>query len=309
MRRMRNTVLLVTSLFFALGCGRTVGSGDAGEDAGEQQNTGGGTGGGSGDVDAGVDAGIDAGWRNPDGGTGYPIKHIIVIVKENHTFDNYFGSFPGAEGTSTYQLSDGGTAMCGRAPDNTLRDMDHSHGAGITDWAGGKMNGWDLVPGTSTRGDNLAYAQYREADIPNYWAYARTFTLGDHFFSQNDRPQLPRSPRGAGGAGRLGQRQPRHHHHPPVLGLRPGLQHAHHRGGSAHLHREARLPLLRHEDRARRAAPGHHLEVLRLQLLRAAGDLDDVQRGPRRSATARSGPTSSAPTTSSATSTRTNCRR
>ena len=30
-----------------------------------------------------------------------PIKHVVVIVKENHTFDNYFGSFPGAEGTTT----------------------------------------------------------------------------------------------------------------------------------------------------------------------------------------------------------------
>src|SRR5665213_2440234 len=30
----------------------------------------------------------------------FPIHHIVVIVKENHTFDNYFGSFPGAEGTT-----------------------------------------------------------------------------------------------------------------------------------------------------------------------------------------------------------------
>jgi phospholipase C len=27
-----------------------------------------------------------------------PIAHVIIIVKENHTFDNYFGTFPGAEG-------------------------------------------------------------------------------------------------------------------------------------------------------------------------------------------------------------------
>jgi len=69
--------------------------------------------------------------------------------------------------------------------------MDHSHGAGITDWAGGAMNGWDKVPGTSTLGDNLAYKQYHEDDIPNYWAYARTFTLADHFFSQMIGPSFP----------------------------------------------------------------------------------------------------------------------
>src|SRR5487761_1456105 len=27
-----------------------------------------------------------------------PIKHVIEIMVENHTFDNLFGSFPGADG-------------------------------------------------------------------------------------------------------------------------------------------------------------------------------------------------------------------
>src|SRR5438477_5199788 len=27
-----------------------------------------------------------------------PLKHIIFIVQENHTFDNYFGTYPGANG-------------------------------------------------------------------------------------------------------------------------------------------------------------------------------------------------------------------
>jgi len=26
------------------------------------------------------------------------IEHVVIIVKENHTFDNYLGSFPGADG-------------------------------------------------------------------------------------------------------------------------------------------------------------------------------------------------------------------
>ena len=29
-----------------------------------------------------------------------PIKHVVLIIKENHTFDNYFGTFPGANGTA-----------------------------------------------------------------------------------------------------------------------------------------------------------------------------------------------------------------
>jgi phospholipase C len=145
----------------------------------------------AGSPDAGDGGEADAG--APDGGlsSGYPIHHVIVIVKENHTFDNYFGSFPGAEGTSSYRLSDGGTGTCGHAPQNTPRDLNHSHVAALSDWNGGAMNGWDRVAGSSSNGDALAYAQYTEADIPNYWAYARAFTLGDHFFAGMLGPSFP----------------------------------------------------------------------------------------------------------------------
>lgn len=120
-----------------------------------------------------------------------PIKHVVVIVKENHTFDNYFGSFPGAEGTTTCKRSNGQTFPCPHAPDRTPRDLDHSHEPGLQDWNGGKMDGWDLTAGTSVNGDDLGYAQYHEEDIPNYWAYARNFTLGDHFFSEMIGPSFP----------------------------------------------------------------------------------------------------------------------
>ena len=127
----------------------------------------------------------------PAGPTTTPIKHVIVIVKENHTFDNYFGSFPGALGATTAQLSDGGTVTRPRAPDVTPRDLCHEHTCALQDWADGGMNGWDLTSGSTTNGDNLAYAQYQEADIPNYWAYAKAFTLGDHFFANVLGPSFP----------------------------------------------------------------------------------------------------------------------
>ncbi|HEY2510785.1 MAG TPA: alkaline phosphatase family protein [Polyangiaceae bacterium] len=127
----------------------------------------------------------------PIGPLSTPIKHVIVIVKENHTFDNYFGSFPGAEGTSTAPLSDGGVIQVPRAPDKTPRDMCHEHPCALNDWADGGMNGWDTTTGSTQNGDNLAYGQYQEADIPNYWQYARTFTLGDHFFANVLGPSFP----------------------------------------------------------------------------------------------------------------------
>jgi phospholipase C len=149
----------------------------------------------AGSTDAGaMDAGtMDAGVLPDAGGYNfpYPIHHVIVVVKENHTFDNYFGTFPGAEGTTTFKLSDGGSGQCPHAPNSTPRDLDHDHDPGLVDWNQGAMNGWDRVSGSSNNGDNLAYAQYQEADIPNYWQYARTYTLADHFFSEDIGPSFP----------------------------------------------------------------------------------------------------------------------
>ena len=121
-----------------------------------------------------------------------PFKHVVVVVKENHTFDNYFGTFPGAEGTTMCKKSDGTSFACPHAPNFTSHDISHAHEAGIVDYNNGKMDGWDL-PGSSngTNTDNLAYAQYHEEDIPNYWQYAKHFTLADHFFSEMIGPSFP----------------------------------------------------------------------------------------------------------------------
>ena len=54
-----------------------------------------------------------------------PIKHVVVIVKENHTFDNYFGSFPGADGIAQIQTPHG-TITPPHAPDRTPRDLCHA---------------------------------------------------------------------------------------------------------------------------------------------------------------------------------------
>ena len=135
------------------------------------------------------DAGADA---QDDGAINYttPIRHVIVILKENHTFDNYFGTFPGAEGTTTCKTSTG-TIACPHAPDVTTRDLCHAHSCALAEWDNGQMDGWDTGDVENTAHDTLDYAQYQESDIPNYWKYARTFTLGDHFFSNVLGPSFP----------------------------------------------------------------------------------------------------------------------
>jgi phospholipase C len=84
-----------------------------------------------------------------------PIKHVVIIVKENHTFDNYFGTFPGANGQSVKHAGD------------LIRDPPHDHRAWL------KRNS----PQGAVR------LQYTQNDIPAYWAYAQKYTLCENYFT------------------------------------------------------------------------------------------------------------------------------
>lgn len=119
------------------------------------------------------------------------IEHIVFIVKENRTFDNYFGTFSGAEGATSGTISTAEVIPLGRTPDRTPRDISHSFNAAVTAIDGGAMDQFDLIPGGNVDGDFLAYTQHLEEDLPNYFAYARSFVLADHMFSSLTGPSFP----------------------------------------------------------------------------------------------------------------------
>jgi phospholipase C len=120
-----------------------------------------------------------------------PIQHIVFIVKENRSFDQYFGQFPGANGATTGVISSGGSIALGHTPDQTPRDLGHSWYSAIEAINGGKMDRFDVNVGGDTNADYLAYTQMSSADIPNYWHYAQTFELSDAMFSSLQGPSLP----------------------------------------------------------------------------------------------------------------------
>ncbi len=120
-----------------------------------------------------------------------PIQHIVIMVKENRSFDNYFGTFPGAAGATTGQISNGDVVPLLHTPDHTLLDINHAGDAAHVAVNGGKMNGFDRLQGAIQDGQDIALSQLHESDIPNYWAYARAFTLDDHFFSTINGPSFP----------------------------------------------------------------------------------------------------------------------
>jgi phospholipase C len=113
------------------------------------------------------------------------IRYVLVLVKENHTFDNYFTGFPGAESSPTAKLADGTTITRKQAPTALMKDICHSNSCGQKAYAGGKMNGFGVTDPARP------FYFYSEAQIPNYWQYARNFVLADHLFSSTLGPSTP----------------------------------------------------------------------------------------------------------------------
>jgi phospholipase C len=117
------------------------------------------------------------------GGNGIDvIQHIVFIIKENRSFDNYFGTFAGANGATSGPISTGSTIPLGHTPDRS-RDMGHSWNDALTAINNGLMNQFDLVQFGNIGGDYMSMTQFYQTDIPNYWNYAQTFTLSDATFS------------------------------------------------------------------------------------------------------------------------------
>jgi len=123
------------------------------------------------------------------------IQHVIFIIKENRSFDSYFGTFPGANGATTGQISNGKTLPLLHEPDSTPRDIGHDWISSHLAINNGAMNQFDLISGNgengNINGDYLSYTQFQQSDIPNYFAYATNFVLADNMFSSLSGPSFP----------------------------------------------------------------------------------------------------------------------
>jgi phospholipase C len=111
------------------------------------------------------------------------IQHIVFIVKENRTFDHYFGTFPGADGATSGFISTGQRLPLRHARDRMPHDIGHEWNDAHTAMHDGRMDRFDLVAGAITENEILSMTQFLDADIPSYWSYAEHFALADHMFS------------------------------------------------------------------------------------------------------------------------------
>jgi phospholipase C len=160
-----------------------------------------------------------------------PIQHLIFIIQENHSFDNYFGTYPGANGLSN-------------APPCCQVDPNDSSSPIVKPFPlGGDTNisivGDELPPGIADPDDLLSMSAnesspfpfnnesidccghswtaahvayddgkmdgfvaaqngsiytmgyYNRTEIPYYWDYANNFVLDDNFFASSFSPSWP----------------------------------------------------------------------------------------------------------------------
>ena len=141
------------------------------------------------------------------------IRHVVMIMQENRSFDSYFGTYPGADGIP---MSNGHPSVCVPDPkagicwrpfhDPRNRGAGGPHGANNArrDIDGGRMDGFiteaqhaphrcrnttDPACSKASALDVMGYHDNRE--IPNYWQYAHQFVLQDHMFESNSSWSLP----------------------------------------------------------------------------------------------------------------------
>ena len=141
------------------------------------------------------------------------IKHIVIIMQENRSFDHYFGTFPGANGipmsngVPTVCVPDPATGTCVK-PFHESADKNkggpHGQSNASADIAAGRMNGFigeaeraktgcgdPNDPACAGAGLVDVMGYHDEREIPNYWAYARNFVLQDQMFEANASWSLP----------------------------------------------------------------------------------------------------------------------
>jgi phospholipase C len=120
-----------------------------------------------------------------------PIKHLVLLMQANHSFDNYFGTYPGADGfpRGTCQpISLGASGGDCVAPyhlgDVTVPDLDHPLAIFRRQHRGGHMDGF--VASYRQLGAGLhksVMGYYDKRDIPFAWSVAQRYVLFDRFFS------------------------------------------------------------------------------------------------------------------------------
>jgi phospholipase C len=119
-----------------------------------------------------------------------PIKHFVYMLQGDRSFDNYFGTYPGAEGipqgTCQRRVVTGSDESCVE-PFPLHGTNVQALGAGNVElnnqYDEGRMDGFVAAYQIQGRDGKAAMGYYDQRDLPTYWGLADRYLLFDHFFS------------------------------------------------------------------------------------------------------------------------------
>ena len=109
-----------------------------------------------------------------------PVKHVIILVKENHSFDNLFGQLPGVDGTTTAEVG-GKIVKLNITPDRLKSDIYHNGEMALIATDHRKMNSFSKQRDAIQDGKDVA-----DSSTPHSAAGFRTYSV--RFNLRNCRP-------------------------------------------------------------------------------------------------------------------------
>jgi phospholipase C len=124
-----------------------------------------------------------------------PIRHVVIVVQENRTFDNVFYGYPGAD-SATSGLTSSGKPRALRPTSFVGTQLCHVYHCAMIEYAGGAMNGFDKEPFGTVAGvsfkppSTYAYSYVRRPLVAPYWSMAKQYVLADHLFTTQWGPSF-----------------------------------------------------------------------------------------------------------------------
>jgi phospholipase C len=109
------------------------------------------------------------------------IKHVVIVIQENRSFDNIFDGFPGAD-TTPYGYMNTGVKVTLQPIPFEIHDIGHYFFYGVIDYDNGKMDGFNLNGAFGGTAGQFAYSYLERSEIRPYWALAKRYVLADHMF-------------------------------------------------------------------------------------------------------------------------------
>ncbi len=111
------------------------------------------------------------------------IKHVVIIVQENRSFNSFFMDYPGATTQDFGYEHDGTRVRLHRIRLNDTLTLNHDYSEAWAAYDGGKMDGFDLGNFSGGGGaGKYPYAFVKREDIAPYWTMAHEYVLADHMF-------------------------------------------------------------------------------------------------------------------------------